>query len=93
MLLQAQFESLRYMQQLPFLAIATASVLFVTLVAIFYPRRQGKGLSVPFYEWNTAVAGNPRTRWMSDSLRLLREGYKKVRKRFQNARSRSYISS
>lgn len=50
------------------------------LLAILYAAHSNAPSSIPLYVPETSAAGNQKKRWMFDSVNLLQEAYKKVRK-------------
>lgn len=51
-----------------------ACVFLLVVVSAFYLSRKNANTSIPFY----VGKGDPKARWMTDALNLLREGYHKV---------------
>jgi hypothetical protein len=51
-----------------------ACALVLVVVSAFYLSRKNENTSIPFY----VGKGDPKARWMTDALNLLKEGYHKV---------------
>ncbi|KAL4901001.1 hypothetical protein BDW74DRAFT_89620 [Aspergillus multicolor] len=48
----------------------------IFILAHLLRRRTSLNPNIQHYQWDTSALGSPKKRWMWDSLRLLREGYK-----------------
>ena len=55
------------------------SIAVVVVLAAVYAVRSNPNSSIPSYVPEKSAAGNPKKRWMSDSVNLLQEAYQKVR--------------
>lgn len=78
MVAKPELGSFRLVPQFTLITTVIVIVLIAFTAAVYLRRIFEKKSDVPFYQWDTAVAGSPRKRWMFDSLNLLREGYSKV---------------
>ena len=57
--------------------VFAAALIFFGLVGRY--RRSTTQTGFQEYDWDTSTAGGVKKRWLWESLRLLREGYNKVR--------------
>lgn len=62
------------------LFFAFFSLAACVLLTILYAARSSEPSSIPLYVPAKSAAGNQKQRWMFDSVNLLQEAYKKVRK-------------